>query len=139
YDMFVDLMTDVRKSVASLVFRAQLAVPQPRPQMPRRMVLSGPSDAPGGDPLASPAPRRIAPEPSVEAGVGVAAHASPSAAPSLTGIASSARTDMSRIRTNRVEDSPAARPAAVADKVGRNDPCPCGSGRKYKKCHGAGS
>ncbi len=24
-----------------------------------------------------------------------------------------------------------------APKVGRNDPCPCGSGRKYKKCHGA--
>jgi uncharacterized protein len=23
-------------------------------------------------------------------------------------------------------------------KVGRNDPCPCGSGRKYKQCHGAG-
>jgi len=23
-----------------------------------------------------------------------------------------------------------------ADKVGRNDPCPCGSGKKYKKCHG---
>jgi preprotein translocase subunit SecA len=25
-----------------------------------------------------------------------------------------------------------------AGKVGRNDPCPCGSGKKYKKCHGAG-
>ena len=24
------------------------------------------------------------------------------------------------------------------EKVGRNDPCPCGSGKKYKKCHGAG-
>jgi preprotein translocase subunit SecA len=24
-------------------------------------------------------------------------------------------------------------------KVGRNDPCPCGSGKKYKKCHGAGA
>ena len=24
-----------------------------------------------------------------------------------------------------------------APKVGRNDPCPCGSGKKYKKCHGA--
>jgi uncharacterized protein YecA (UPF0149 family) len=24
-----------------------------------------------------------------------------------------------------------------APKIGRNDPCPCGSGRKYKKCHGA--
>jgi uncharacterized protein YecA (UPF0149 family) len=23
-------------------------------------------------------------------------------------------------------------------KVGRNDPCPCGSGKKYKKCHGRG-
>ena len=21
-------------------------------------------------------------------------------------------------------------------KIGRNDPCPCGSGKKYKKCHG---
>ena len=24
-----------------------------------------------------------------------------------------------------------------APKVGRNDPCPCGSGRKFKQCHGA--
>ncbi|MEQ8516249.1 MAG: SEC-C metal-binding domain-containing protein, partial [Chromatocurvus sp.] len=24
-----------------------------------------------------------------------------------------------------------------APKVGRNDPCPCGSGKKYKQCHGA--
>jgi preprotein translocase subunit SecA len=23
--------------------------------------------------------------------------------------------------------------------VGRNDPCPCGSGQKYKKCHGKGA
>ncbi len=26
---------------------------------------------------------------------------------------------------------------AVSDKIGRNDPCPCGSGKKYKKCCGA--
>jgi preprotein translocase subunit SecA len=24
-----------------------------------------------------------------------------------------------------------------APKVGRNDPCPCGSGKKYKQCHGS--
>ena len=30
----------------------------------------------------------------------------------------------------------AAALAAMAGKVGRNDPCPCGSGRKYKRCHG---
>jgi uncharacterized protein YecA (UPF0149 family) len=29
------------------------------------------------------------------------------------------------------------RVVAEADRVGRNDPCPCGSGKKYKKCHGA--
>jgi preprotein translocase subunit SecA len=28
-------------------------------------------------------------------------------------------------------------PVRVEAKVGRNDPCPCGSGKKYKKCHGA--
>ena len=31
--------------------------------------------------------------------------------------------------------APAQTPA-VSDKVGRNDPCPCGSGKKYKHCHG---
>ncbi|CAM4160917.1 preprotein translocase subunit SecA [Corallococcus sp. ZKHCc1 1396] len=31
----------------------------------------------------------------------------------------------------------AAQAASDAPRVGRNDPCPCGSGRKYKKCHGA--
>ena len=28
------------------------------------------------------------------------------------------------------------RPTRTASKVGRNDPCPCGSGKKYKKCCG---
>ena len=27
-------------------------------------------------------------------------------------------------------------PVKVAPKIGRNDPCPCGSGKKYKNCHG---
>jgi uncharacterized protein YecA (UPF0149 family) len=37
-------------------------------------------------------------------------------------------------------DAPAERIEQVKreePKVGRNDPCPCGSGKKYKKCHGA--
>jgi preprotein translocase subunit SecA len=29
-----------------------------------------------------------------------------------------------------------ARPVVVEDRVGRNEPCPCGSGKKYKHCHG---
>ncbi len=42
-----------------------------------------------------------------------------------------------RMTLNR-GDQPAATQTAhrSQDKVGRNDPCPCGSGKKYKKCHG---
>jgi SEC-C motif-containing protein len=35
-------------------------------------------------------------------------------------------------------ETPAARPVQRAATVGRNDPCPCGSGKKYKRCCGAG-
>ncbi len=38
----------------------------------------------------------------------------------------------------KVEGPQRTQPSASKDvKVGRNDPCPCGSGKKYKKCHGA--
>ena len=36
-----------------------------------------------------------------------------------------------------VEDLPDLGARFGGAKVGRNDPCPCGSGRKYKRCHGA--
>ena len=36
-----------------------------------------------------------------------------------------------------VPTSTGAAPQAISDKVPRNAPCPCGSGKKYKKCHGA--
>ena len=44
-----------------------------------------------------------------------------------------------KLTLNRGEEPVAAQtPVHRADnKVGRNDPCPCGSGKKYKKCHGA--
>jgi preprotein translocase subunit SecA len=35
------------------------------------------------------------------------------------------------------DGSTAAKPVNGGQKVGRNEPCPCGSGKKYKKCHGA--
>jgi len=59
--------------------------------------------------------------------------------------------DMSRMQTQRSERVPSApsagspgdtrepqrpMPIKVEKKVGRNDPCPCGSGKKYKNCHG---
>lgn len=52
------------------------------------------------------------------------------------------RTDMSKMQTNRNElstnggEPKSNAPVRVEKKVGRNDPCPCGSGKKYKNCHG---
>ena len=52
------------------------------------------------------------------------------------------RTDMSRMRTSRTDmvtnggQPKSNAPVHVEKKVGRNDPCPCGSGKKYKNCHG---
>jgi preprotein translocase subunit SecA len=66
------------------------------------------------------------------------------------------QSDLSRTRTNKEQEADnRARQRAAASaggrrrkpetvkrtekKVGRNDPCPCGSGKKYKKCHGKGA
>ena len=59
------------------------------------------------------------------------------------------KVDMSRLRESKSDftqysdtgggapDRPQkAEPVRVEKKVGRNDPCPCGSGKKYKQCHG---
>jgi len=54
------------------------------------------------------------------------------------------RTDMSQMRTTRPGDlstngdQKSRTPVKVEKRVGRNDPCPCGSGLKYKNCHGKG-
>ncbi|SJZ39540.1 preprotein translocase subunit SecA [Sediminibacterium ginsengisoli] len=61
------------------------------------------------------------------------------------------KTDMSRMNANKENpDGPAEndyydptpvkqQPVQVGPKIGRNDPCPCGSGKKFKACHGAGA
>ncbi len=53
------------------------------------------------------------------------------------------KTDMSQMRTNRNDlstngEQKANAPVVAGKKIGRNDPCPCGSGKKYKYCHGRG-
>ena len=52
------------------------------------------------------------------------------------------RSDLSRMQTSRPDlltnssEPKTQAPIHVEKKVGRNDPCPCGSGKKYKNCHG---
>jgi preprotein translocase subunit SecA len=66
-------------------------------------------------------------------------------------VAAPQKTDLSKLRTSHeeynssstgepgagVEQVQKAQPIRQENKVGRNDPCPCGSGKKYKNCHGA--
>ena len=42
-----------------------------------------------------------------------------------------------RMVLNRSDEPASQTVQSQADKTGRNDPCPCGSGKKFKKCHGA--
>ena len=52
------------------------------------------------------------------------------------------RTDLSKMQLGRNDlstnggEPKSNGPIRVEKKVGRNDPCPCGSGKKYKNCHG---
>ena len=135
YDMFVDLMTDIRKTVTSLFFRAQIGQrPEPQRPQPQRLQYSGPTDV--GDTggagamdrsrLAQPGRGGSRLDP---VGVSAAARAGDVAGP--TG------PDPATLQTNRGEDSGPQEPVTVEDEPGRNDPCPCGSGKKYKKCHGS--
>ena len=55
-------------------------------------------------------------------------------------LSSTERTQTIKVaRSNATNIAPTQKPSPVkaAKKVGRNDPCPCGSGKKYKKCCGA--
>ncbi len=143
YEMFVNLMDDIRRSVTQQFFRVRLEQrPAMRPQAPRRMSYSGPSGPgrisasgrvpPGRRPV-RPAAARQTEQPAAamdSMGMSSAARRSVSAAPSPAG------SDVGQLATNRGE-ARAKTPVTGGKAPGRNAPCPCGSGRKYKKCHGA--
>ena len=132
YDMFVDLMTDLRKTVGSYFYRAQFGPPKPRRQAPQRLAYSGPTEASAGGGLGDQVRQlgRQAPAPPRDGGrddLGMSARASGGDRPPGP--------DPRSLSTNRGEEGP-KKPISVDKSPGRNDPCPCGSGKKYKKCHG---
>jgi preprotein translocase subunit SecA len=121
YDMFVGLMHDLYQTFAERWLKTQIELGPPpggtatgpaggRPG-------AGPDSGPGGGLVKGPAPRR--PQPMV------------ARKPAADGLVSGAPAG-----------ALATGGAAVATTnpyagVGRNAPCPCGSGKKFKKCHGA--
>ncbi len=131
YELFVHLITDIRQSVANRFYRAQIEVRRPvRPRAPRISALSGPREDEGLGSVRG-GPREMAPEEDREPAF------------SAAGVASSARVDelqpddsgaRAALATGTVRAP--SQPISVDKEPGRNDPCPCGSGKKYKKCHG---
>jgi preprotein translocase subunit SecA len=137
YEMFVDLVTDIRKTVTSSFFRAHVGVPQQR-RMPavQRLSYSGPTEGTS---------RQFAPPAGGGSGVTGAGGVDEmgmsrsAAAGGALGIPTgSSGPDPRQLLTNRGEVRKQA-PVTASNEPGRNDPCPCGSGKKFKKCHGKGA
>jgi preprotein translocase subunit SecA len=121
--MFEDLNREIRAEVVSLLFHAEVE-PGDAEQ------LAELDDGGGFDGSGNGAPfeyehQRLAGSEAIAAAGGAAAAATPAQAVAA-GLAGGGETS---VATQRV--------SSEWDKVGRNDPCPCGSGKKYKKCHGA--
>jgi preprotein translocase subunit SecA len=119
YEIFEDLKTNIAdeavKAVFSVRVEQQPAEPQPQPEL----VAAGTFEQlPSGEMVPQAAPR-----------------IDPVAAERLLGPAPRAVAE--HVHTNR-EDAPTngAGAANANAKVGRNDLCPCGSGKKFKRCHG---
>ena len=108
FDMFEDLVRDIQTTFTERFLKIQVSA---EPEPPRRMAPPPPVPVPapaGPDDLFNGPAPRAAPAPAPR----------PAVASSLGRLGAEA--------------------PIAADGVGRNDPCPCGSGKKYKKCHGIG-
>jgi preprotein translocase subunit SecA len=113
FRMFMELLEMVNSEILTTVFRL---FPAPSQQLPIR----GPQ---------RPQQMRM----SHDSSLGMGFHANKEPIPGGAG--------QSVPVAGRQQGSPSGppskpQPVQVGEKIGRNDPCPCGSGKKYKQCHG---
>jgi preprotein translocase subunit SecA len=126
--LFEDMMTRIDNETIRYLFHVQIqqGTPpeqprQPRPEPPRTLGPAGVMAA------AASAAARAEEAP--------AAHKLPDFARALERKQERQQKDL-QYQTGAAQ-AEAPKPVRAGAKVGRNDPCPCGSGKKYKKCHGA--
>ena len=109
FEMFEDLMHDIQSTFTERFFKIQVSANPPPPEPRARR---------------APVPEPAAVDPSGTDDLFASSRRVPAPPPVSPGINSSM--------------GPVGRATAAVPEVGRNDPCPCGSGKKYKKCHGVG-
>jgi preprotein translocase subunit SecA len=133
FDMFEAMMARFQEDTVRFLFRMQILGPDGKPitaaPEPRKPVPAAPPVASADQPLTrDEAPREIS-IPTRQASTTI----------------DSLEKEFHRKKQRELEvaaraggaDGNQASQRRTGDKVGRNDPCPCGSGKKYKKCHGA--
>jgi preprotein translocase subunit SecA len=120
YEIFEDLKTNIADEAIKAVFSVRVETQPVEPEPQPELVAAGSFEQlPSGEITAQAAPQT----PRLD----------PVATERLLGPAPRAVAE--HIHTNR-DDAPAKAAPAANEKVGRNDLCPCGSGKKYKRCHG---
>ena len=115
FDMFMNMIENIQEESAQLLFRAQIQTPPEQ----RSKVTEGRAYHPDAQAAAAPGP---APAPG---------HSSATPVPEFGAPQPAAHPERAQRRQGG-----GGTPVKKDKKVGRNDPCPCGSGKKYKKCCG---
>jgi preprotein translocase subunit SecA len=124
HDMWEQLLANIRNQITRSIYHVEIAAaPQPAP--PPVMVASQPGvETWDGGSTGAPVPAAAgAPVDAGRAQRAMSAAGMPAAPKNL--------------RTNQPLEGGTGRTVVATKKVGRNEQCPCGSGKKYKKCHGA--
>lgn len=134
YDMFEAMLAKFQEDTARFLFRMQIFGPDGQPIEMPRVTRSVPAAPPVAS-AATPVEELEAPSQPI---------ALPTRQPETT--IDAIERDFQRKKQRELEaathsgggDDSQPSQHRTGDKIGRNDPCPCGSGKKYKKCHGAG-
>jgi preprotein translocase subunit SecA len=141
YDMFEAMMLKFQEDTARFLFRMQILGPDGQPvdaaPRPSRAVPPAPPVASSARPLAMEAD-----EPPVQMEEAAVAMATRQASTTIDSLEKEFHRKKQREldAASRAGSGDGSQPVQrrTGEKVGRNDPCPCGSGKKYKKCCGAG-
>ncbi|MBD5271166.1 MAG: preprotein translocase subunit SecA [Bacteroides sp.] len=136
FHLFEAMLNQLNVKAMSTLMRGQIYVQQapPMPQAPAPAAPAEGEEAPQ-TPEAPAAPSRPAPE---------LKRAMPERKEDYSKYHASREENLPGEAANRAAAQGASRsaqptqPVKAAPRIGRNDPCPCGSGKKYKNCHGKG-
>ncbi len=129
FEIFESLKNNIADEAIKGVFRVVIEHGPP-PQQLTPYAPGGPG-APQFEPIPS---GQLVPQPAVNGNAGNALP--PQQVEQLLGPMPGAGRRVQQFHTNKDDESPAKPQQREQPKVGRNEMCPCGSGKKYKKCHG---